>query len=171
MLVRHHRPSRSILDVKQLTLVIVERQATLNRLEASLALLLRAQRSRVERERALRSGVWRSSTALAMLAHLERHAAERVTRLADRSGVDVTRASRELRALARDGLTRSRRDPADRRAVVVEITDEGRAEWSAYRAASRAMLDTVLADWDDETVADFTTLFERFVGCVSRPLT
>jgi len=58
----------------------------------------------------LKSGAWRSQNDLAAAV-----------------GIEGPTLTRHLDALERHGLVRRHQDPADRRAVVVELTDEGHA--------------------------------------------
>jgi MarR family transcriptional regulator, transcriptional regulator for hemolysin len=58
----------------------------------------------------LKSAAWRSQNDLATAV-----------------GIEGPTLTRHLDALERQGLVRRRQDPADRRAVVVELTDEGHA--------------------------------------------
>jgi DNA-binding MarR family transcriptional regulator len=74
----------------------------------------------------------------AALAALERAGALPVGRLAAALGRHKSNASRIVRALARRRLVRRRRDAADRRAVVVELTAAGAEVQAALRAGSEA---------------------------------
>ncbi len=61
-----------------------------------------------------------------------------VRELADAAAIASPTASRTLDGLERDGLMIRRPSEADRRCVLVELTDEGRAQAEAAREAARA---------------------------------
>jgi MarR family transcriptional regulator, transcriptional regulator for hemolysin len=64
----------------------------------------------------LKSAAWRSQNDLAAAV-----------------GIEGPTLTRHLDALERQGLVRRRQDPSDRRAVVVELTDEGHAAHARLR--------------------------------------
>jgi DNA-binding MarR family transcriptional regulator len=61
-----------------------------------------------------------------------------VRELADAAAVASPTATRTLDGLERDGLVVRRPSEADRRSVLVELTDEGRAQTEAARKVARA---------------------------------
>ena len=61
-----------------------------------------------------------------------------VRELADAAGIASPTATRTLDGLERDGLVVRRPSPTDRRSVLVELTDAGRARVEAARKVARA---------------------------------
>lgn len=61
-----------------------------------------------------------------------------VRELADAAGIASPTASRTLDGLERDGLITRRPSPTDRRSVLVELTDSGRAQAEDARRVARA---------------------------------
>jgi DNA-binding MarR family transcriptional regulator len=64
----------------------------------------------------------------------------RISEVAARVGVTLPATSRQLRRLERRGLVAVSPDDRDRRAVVVRLTDEGRAAWDEIRAYRKARI-------------------------------
>ncbi|WP_203979584.1 MarR family winged helix-turn-helix transcriptional regulator [Planotetraspora silvatica] len=66
-----------------------------------------------------------------------------------------------LNELERDGLVERRRDPADRRRHIVEITPAGRTAMTVAEDAIAAVERDLFADLDDEQVAQLRRLLSR----------
>ena len=79
-------------------------------------------------------------TDASVLASAVRLAPIRLSELADVEGVNPTMLSRIVAKLEEAGLLRRRTDPADGRAVLVEVTDLGRAEQLRLRAERTELL-------------------------------
>jgi DNA-binding MarR family transcriptional regulator len=69
--------------------------------------------------------------------------------------------SRQLRALDDLGLIRREPDPADGRAFLVELTDEGRARFTRVRNARRQRYVRRLAGWDPAELDDLARLLHQ----------
>lgn len=110
------------------------------------------------------SGVRLPLTSLAVLADLEREGPTRMMTLSERIGSEMSRTSREVHALADEGLVDVVPDDTDRRAVVVTLTTQGRDQWRAYHDAARHVLKERLADWTAEEIDQFANLFDRFLN-------
>lgn len=76
-----------------------------------------------------------SLTSIAALSTLDRRGPRRITELAASEGVTQPTVTSLVASLVRAGYVERRSDPADKRAVVVAITDAG----SAYMRARRAV--------------------------------
>ena len=134
-----------------------------HRIEDSLVRFVRTQTSkRAVRERATRSGVWLSPSALGLLAELERHGSAQISAIGSRLRMHVSRASREVHDLAARGYVSLGDDPDDARRVVATITPHGRTQLAAYRSATHGLLAEILEEWDHRDVEDFARLFEAF---------
>ena len=84
-------------------------------------------------------------TQASVLGSVTRHGPMRLSELADIEGVNPTMLSRIVGKLEDAGLFVRRPDPADGRAVLVEVTDSGRAEQLRLRAERTELLNARLA--------------------------
>ncbi|MET9416082.1 MarR family transcriptional regulator [Streptomyces klenkii] len=129
-------------------------------LERELAVFLRrARASSGEMAREVHPEL--EAAAYGLLVRLEDAGAQRATDLAAYFGVGKATMSRQLRALAELGLVTREPDPADGRASLVRITEEGRARFTRVRDARRAQYVRKLADWDRGEVAELARLLHQ----------
>ena len=96
--------------------------------------------------------------ALMCMFALAEHHQIRPSALAENLYVDLSTASRQLAALEAEGWVTRERDPDDRRAFLVRMTDEGRRVLHANMAARRAKLAELLTDWTEDDRRDFARL-------------
>ncbi|HEY8983585.1 MAG TPA: MarR family transcriptional regulator [Streptomyces sp.] len=96
--------------------------------------------------------------AYGLLVRLEETGRRRATELAAYIGVGKATMSRQLRALEELGLIAREPDPADGRAWLVDLTEEGRRRVSRVREARRAIYVSQLAHWDRREVAELARL-------------
>ncbi|MFH8786272.1 MarR family winged helix-turn-helix transcriptional regulator [Streptomyces roseoverticillatus] len=129
-------------------------------LERELAVFLRrARASSGEMAREVHPEL--EAAAYGLLVRLEDAGAQRATDLAAYFGVGKATMSRQLRALAELGLVTREPDPADGRASLIRITEEGRARFTRVRDARRAQYVRKLADWDRGEVAELARLLRQ----------
>jgi DNA-binding MarR family transcriptional regulator len=88
----------------------------------------------------------------------------RISDLASVLGLDLSTISRQVRALEDLGLLRRTPDPDDRRASLLEPTDDGRALVAAVKAAFSTLMSAALADWSERDRRALTTLLTRLAG-------
>lgn len=86
----------------------------------------------------------------------------RVSELADCVHSDVSTVSRLTTTLVGHGLAEKVADPADGRAQVITLTEEGTALLERITAQRAVWFQTILADWAPEDVAGFTAYLNRF---------
>jgi DNA-binding MarR family transcriptional regulator len=101
------------------------------------------------------------SQGFTALAVLQVHGPQRVSEVAQRLGVDLSVASRQIAALAREGYVERREDDRDRRAQMVAMTPAGRR---VLGESHRRMVDAfgrVLERWSDADVAALTAGLAR----------
>jgi DNA-binding MarR family transcriptional regulator len=96
--------------------------------------------------------------ALLCMFALAEHSEIRPSALAEHLFIDLSTASRQLAALEAEGLVARERDPDDRRAFLVHMTDEGKRVLHANMAARRALLGELLTDWSEDDRRDFARL-------------
>lgn len=129
-------------------------------LERELTLLLRRARAKSgEMAREVHPDL--ESSAYGLLARLEESGRLRATELAAFIGVGKATMSRQLRALEQLGLVAREPDPADGRAWLVHLTEEGRRRFRTVRDARRERYVRQLADWDREEVAELARLLHQ----------
>jgi DNA-binding MarR family transcriptional regulator len=101
------------------------------------------------------------AAAYGLLVRLEEAEPERATDLAAYFGVGKATMSRQLRALEDLGLVAREPDPADGRAYLMRLTDEGRERFSRVRVARRERYVGQLRAWDPGEVAELARLLHR----------
>jgi DNA-binding MarR family transcriptional regulator len=108
-----------------------------------------------------------SLVAAATLADLERRGARRITELAETQGVTQPAMTGLVGRLAASGLVERAPDPADRRGVLVTVTEDGRAVLAARRDARATALAALLDDLD----ADDCAALAAAMGAINRLVT
>jgi DNA-binding MarR family transcriptional regulator len=101
------------------------------------------------------------SQGFAALAIVGLHGPLRVSDVAARLHVDLSVASRQVAALDRAGHVSRTPDGEDRRALVVEVTDGGRAVLQDTHRRMVEAFGEALADWSDADIASLTAALSR----------
>lgn len=99
--------------------------------------------------------------AYGLFVRLEDAGRQRATELAAYFGVGKATMSRQLRVLEDLGLVTREPDPADGRASLVRLTDEGLARFRQVRDARRERYVNKLADWDQAEIAELARLLHQ----------
>ncbi|ANW18184.1 MarR family winged helix-turn-helix transcriptional regulator [Streptomyces clavuligerus] len=129
-------------------------------LERELAVFLRrARASSGEMARQLHPDL--EAAAYGLLVRLDESGSLRATDLAGYFGVGKATMSRQLRALEELGLVVREPDPADGRASLVRLTEEGLRRFRQVRDARRARYVAKLADWDRAEIAELARLLHQ----------
>ncbi|CAL9558063.1 MarR family winged helix-turn-helix transcriptional regulator [Streptomyces sp. enrichment culture] len=129
-------------------------------LERELTVFLRrARASQGEMAREVHPDL--ESSAYGLLVRLDESGGQRATDLAAYIGVGKATMSRQLRALEELGLVAREPDPADGRAWLVRLTEEGRSRVGRVREARRARYVRKLDHWDRREVAELARLLHR----------
>jgi DNA-binding MarR family transcriptional regulator len=116
---------------------------------------------RVRREISRHALAELGSQGFTALAIVHRDGPVRISEVAHRLAVDLSVASRQIAALADAGYVTRERDSADRRAQVVEATEDGRR---VLIESHKRMVDAfaeVLGDWSDADLAELTERLSR----------
>ena len=92
-----------------------------------------------------------------MLTHLATHGPLRGADLADAFGMDKGGVSRQVQSLVDLGLVERKPAPEDRRAILLDATDEGRERLDAMSRNRRDRFDERLSDWTDDELASFSS--------------
>ncbi|MER6224222.1 MarR family transcriptional regulator [Streptomyces sp900105755] len=136
-------------------------------LERELTVLLRrARASQGEMAREVHPDL--ESAAYGLLVRLDECGGQRATELAAYVGVGKATMSRQLRALEELGLIAREPDPADGRAWLVALTDEGRRRVGTVREARRGRYVRQLAHWDRTEVAELARLLSQLNGVMEK---
>jgi DNA-binding MarR family transcriptional regulator len=100
--------------------------------------------------------------AYGLLSGIHDYSRARASELAGHFGLGKATVSRQLKVLAELGLIEREPDPADGRAHVLVITEEGRQRMEATRLARRRRWHTVLGRWPVDDVRLLADMLARF---------
>jgi DNA-binding MarR family transcriptional regulator len=109
-----------------------------------------------------RAGIKLDRATYGVLARLAELAPARLSDVAAQIGVDVSTVSRQVQSLEQKGLIDRRPDPADGRAVRLDLTRTGRAVLAKLKAAWQETVAELLVDWEPADIRRFATLLDRF---------
>ena len=101
-------------------------------------------------------------SAYGIMGQLADEGPQRLGSLAHAFGLDPSTITRQVQALEEANLAARRTDPSDRRASILDLTDEGRQVLDQTRAYRRERLEVVLGDWSPEERAEFGRLLAKF---------
>ncbi len=101
-------------------------------------------------------------SAYGILCRLVDEGPQRLGLLAQAFGLDPSTITRQVQALEHEGLVERRPDPTDRRASLLDLTDQGREVLTATRDRRREWLRASLGDWDEHDHEEFGRLLEKF---------
>ncbi|HEU4513597.1 MAG TPA: MarR family transcriptional regulator [Nocardioidaceae bacterium] len=100
-------------------------------------------------------------SAYGILCRLADEGPQRLGALATAFGLDPSTITRQVQALERAGLVARRSDDGDRRASILDLTDEGRVVLEHTRAYRRERLEEILDEWSDEDRREFARLLTK----------
>lgn len=142
--------------------------AAQDRIEREITLLVR----RAQRVQVSVPGVAQhvDKAAYAILGRLYDDGPMRSTTVATLFGLDVSTVSRQVATLHQEGLVHRVTDPADRRAVLIEVSPRGRDVLLTIRAQRRRLIQDLTGDWPEGDQESFATLLQRFNAGVAERL-
>jgi DNA-binding MarR family transcriptional regulator len=111
-----------------------------------------------------RAGIKLDRATYGVLARLGEMAPARLSEVALELAVDVSTVSRQVQSLEQKGLIDRRPDPADGRAVQLDLTRKGRAVLGKLKGAWQETVADVLIDWEADDVRRFALLLHRFAS-------
>ncbi|MET9361624.1 MarR family transcriptional regulator [Streptomyces sp. NPDC006632] len=131
----------------------------------ALGVLLKRS-TRIELHRTLTAGMGEAVDELTypILSGLERTGPRSAADLAPDVGLDRSGVTRRATRLETAGLVRREPDPADRRATLLALTDEGEHTVAALRRRLSAHIEAGLASWPPGEAAAFARSLQRFVA-------
>lgn len=134
-------------------------------LERALTVLFRrGNQPRTHERLVARAGISLDRSSYAVLARVDEAGRVRVSELADMLGVDISTASRQVHAVASDGLLVRHPDPRDGRVTILEIAPAGRAALRRIRSARLQRIGELVEGWSARDRAELARLLSRFVG-------
>lgn len=102
-----------------------------------------------------------------ILTHLAASGPMRGADLSDAFGMDKGGVSRQVQALVDLGLVERHPDPEDRRAILLDATDEGRSRLEAMSRSRSERFDRRLGDWSDAELAAFAAQLAAYNSALS----
>ena len=142
------------------------RHDDLRRIEAEVGSLIRRVK-RVMGERAREVHPDLHPMTYAILAHLAANGPMRGADLSDAFGMDKGGVSRQVQTLVDLGLVERRPAAEDRRAILLDATDEGRRRLERMTRSRSDRFDRRLADWSDEELAGFSAQLAAYNRALS----
>jgi DNA-binding MarR family transcriptional regulator len=109
-------------------------------------------------------------SAYGIMCKLADEGPQRLGALASSFGLDPSTITRQVQALEEIGLASRKTDPSDRRASILDLTDNGREVLEETRGHRRARLQLALSDWSDQDRVDFARLLQQFNVSLDRLL-
>jgi DNA-binding MarR family transcriptional regulator len=109
-------------------------------------------------------------SAYGIMCKLADEGPQRLGALATAFGLDPSTITRQVQALEEIGLADRKTDATDRRASILDLTEEGRQILDTTRTRRRDRLQKALADWPDTDLATFGRLLKEFNTSVDRLL-
>jgi len=148
--------------------------AALSEIERALTAIVRwGNLPRVRERFVAAAGMALDRASYALLARIERSGPTRLSDLAQREGVDLSTASRQVHTLMSAGLVEKSTVEGDRRAALLSVTGAGHDLIARLRAAKRAVITEMLAKWTAEEQAQLSEVLGRLAdemvafGCQS----
>ncbi|HYR61580.1 MAG TPA: MarR family transcriptional regulator [Actinomycetota bacterium] len=120
----------------------------LSEVERALTMIVRwGNLPRIRERFAAAAGVAIDRASYSLLARLDGSGPTRLSDLAQRVGVDLSTASRQVHHLEAGGFVGKTIVEEDRRAALLTVTDKGQDLIQRLRAAKRAVITEMLAGW------------------------
>lgn len=106
--------------------------------------------------------------AYGILCRISDHGPQRLGALAQAFGLDPSTITRQVQALEQTGLVVRSSDPQDRRASLLDLSEEGDRVLTQTRTLRRQWMQQALGDWSEADVDDFARLLEQFNSSIDR---
>lgn len=105
-------------------------------------------------------------SAYGILCRLADEGPQRLGSFATAFGLDPSTITRQVQALERAGLAGRSTDSADRRASILDLTDEGRDVLERTRGHRRQAFAEALADWSERDRSELARLLAKLNATV-----
>ncbi|WP_416954454.1 MarR family winged helix-turn-helix transcriptional regulator [Nocardioides sp. T5] len=149
-----------------ITSVTTKRYDDLRAIEAEVGTLIRRVK-RVMGERAREVHPDLHPMTYFILAHLAQHGPLRAADLSDAFGMDKGGVSRQVQSLVDLGLVERQPAAEDRRAILLDASDEGRRRLATMTRSRSDRFDQRLADWSDDDLAGFSAQLAAYNRALS----
>jgi DNA-binding MarR family transcriptional regulator len=137
------------------------RADTIRDLEQEVGVLIRRVRRVIgERARAVHESL--QPAAYLILSYVNESGPVRASSIVEVFDIDKGAISRQVHHLMQLGLIDSAPDPADGRATLLAVTDEGARRMQDVAEQRRKWLDEQLGDWSERELADFVKELARY---------
>jgi DNA-binding MarR family transcriptional regulator len=100
-------------------------------------------------------------SAYGILCRLADEGPQRLGGLASAFGLDPSTITRQVQALEKAGLVFRQADHGDRRASVLDLTDEGRTVLQRTREYRRERTEELFADWSESDLQEMARLLTK----------
>ena len=138
----------------------------LRRIEAEVGtLILRVKRVMGERAREVHPDL--HPMTYFILTHLAKHGPMRAADLSDAFGMDKGGVSRQVQTLVDLGLVERRPAAEDRRAVLLDASDEGRTRLETVARSRSDRFDQRLGAWSDDELSAFAAQLAAYNQALS----
>lgn len=107
-------------------------------------------------------------SAYGILCQLADKGSQRLGALATAFALDPSTITRQVQALERAALVSRRADDEDRRASLLDLTEEGHSVLEHTRTYRRGRLEQVLDDWSQEDREELARLLAKFNESIQR---
>lgn len=107
-------------------------------------------------------------SAYGIMCQLADEGPHRLGAIAQAFGLDPSTITRQVQALEEAQLVDRRTDPSDRRASLLDLTDDGRHALEQTRAYRRERLRAALSEWTPADRTEFGRLLGQFNQSVDR---
>lgn len=138
-----------------------ERYDDLRRIESEVGTLIRRVK-RVMGERAREVHPDLHPMTYFILTHLAKGGPMRAADLSEAFGMDKGGVSRQVQSLVDLGLVERRPDAEDRRAILLDATDEGRTRLETMARSRSDRFDERLSAWSDADIATFAEQLAQY---------
>lgn len=105
--------------------------------------------------------------AYLLLSRLDQAGPTGVKALATGMGIDSSTVTRQVAPLVDAGLVKRAADPADGRAVVLELSAHGSERLDEVRCSRRRLMSVLTEDWTEADRTEFRALLARFNEAIS----
>jgi DNA-binding MarR family transcriptional regulator len=101
-------------------------------------------------------------SAYGIMCRLADEGPQRLGALATAFGLDPSTITRQVQALEETGLASRETDPTDRRASILDLTEEGHKVLAQTRTFRRSRFSKAMAEWTENDRTQFGRLLELF---------
>ena len=145
------------------------RADSLHQIEHEVSAMIRRIRRVIgDQARALHPDIQPSSYLL--VAHVAEQGPVRSSRVVEAFGIDKGAVSRQVQHLVELGLLEREPDPADGRATLLRLTEDGRERFAEVQRKRLERFEERLGDWSDADLATFAQALARYNASLDEPV-